>query len=108
MNTEATCIIAANSSDMYRNLFSVGKISKLDDGLIDIFILKAKNPVAFFYEFIRILFGIKKDSKRALYFKTPNLAIINNFALCHIDGEKTKLKDNIELTVFPKSLKVFC
>jgi len=105
--TNATCIIVANASNMYKNLFSVGQDSKIDDGYFDIFILKAKNPITFFYEFLRIMFGIKKENSRAYYLKAQELRIKNTWTACHIDGEKTKLKDDIKLSIVPKILKVY-
>ena len=105
--TNATCIIVANASNMYKNLFSVGQDSKIDDGYFDIFILKAKNPITFFYEFLRIMFEIKKKNSRAYYLKAQELRIKNTWTACHIDGEKTKLKDDIKLSIVPKILKVY-
>lgn len=108
LNVDATCIILANSANMYRNIFSVGKFSKPDDGFLDLFILKAKNPVVFFCEFLRILIGIKTNNKRAQYFEAKSVTIKNHFVFCHIDGEKMKLKDNITVANIPNSLNVYC
>lgn len=107
IRTKATCIIIANASNMYRNFVSVGQNSEIDDGYFDIFILKAKNPITFFYEFLRITFGIKKNNSRAYYLKAKNLRLQNNWTACHIDGEKTKLKDDILIRIEPEILKVY-
>lgn len=104
----ATGIIVANAANMYLNAVSVANKSLLDDKLIDVFILKAKNPIAFFYEFVRILFGIRKGSSRAEYFKASELNIQNNWCACHIDGEKTRIKGNIEIKIIPKAIRVYC
>jgi len=106
LTVDATCIIIANAPNMYRNLFSLGIKSELDDGLFDVFVLKAKNPVTFFLEFLLIGFGLKKDSSRACYFKAKELKIRNSWTTCHIDGEKTKLKNNIYVGIIPSTLKV--
>ena len=108
IKTDATCLIIANAPNMYKNIFSVGIKSKLNDGLFDVFVLKAKNPVAFFFEFSRICFGIKKDNARVQYFKAKELKISNNWATCHIDGEKTKLKNSIKVSIVPLALKILC
>ena len=105
--TKATCIIVAKASNMYQNMISVGQNSRMNDGYFDIFILKAKNPITFFYEFLRIIFGIKKNNARAYYLKAKKLYIKNNWTACHIDGEKNKLKDDIIINVVPKILKVY-
>jgi YegS/Rv2252/BmrU family lipid kinase len=106
--TNATCIIVANAANMYQNAVSVARDSELDDGFFDIFILNAKNPITFFLEFLKITFNIKKDNSRAKYIKAKNMSIKNNWTVCHIDGEKTKLKDDVEINIIPNKLKVFC
>ena len=106
LETEASSLIIANAGNMYRNWFSVAKDCELDDGVLDIFILKTINPVIFFIEFLRILFGIKTNNSRALYIKAKNIKICNNWAVCHIDGEKTNLKNEIEIRLFPQRIKV--
>ena len=108
IRTKATGIIIANASNMYRNFISVGQDSQIDDGYFDIFILKAKNPVTFFYEFVRIIFGIKKNNSRAYYLKARKLHIKNTWTACHIDGEKSKLKDDIYVSINDNILKTFC
>ncbi len=108
IRTKATCIIIANAPNMYRNFISVGQDSEINDGYFDIFILKAKNPISFFYEFLRVTFGIKKNNARAYYLKAKKLHIKSNWTACHIDGEKTKLKDDIFVTVNNNVLKTFC
>lgn len=103
----ATCIIAANAGNMFRNLFSISKKCELNDGLFDIFILKVKNPLMFFIEFLQIIFDKKSSGSKAMYFQTSNFRIKNDFTTGHIDGEKTKFKDDIEINIIPKSVKVF-
>jgi|GEM_PF-2188508 len=106
INTEASCVIAANAANMYRNIISIADNCRLDDGLADVFILKTKNPIVFFIEFLRILLGIKKSSSRAVYLKAREINIKNDWALCHIDGEKTKLQNDIKIKVLPQKIKV--
>lgn len=108
IRTKATCVIIANASNMYRNFISVGQDSQLDDGYFDIFILKAKNPISFFYEFLRIIFGIKKNNARAYYLKAKKLHIKNTWTACHIDGEKSKIKDDIYVSINNNVLNAFC
>lgn len=103
----ATCIIVANAGNMYKNLFSISKNCQIDDGIMDVFILKVKNPILFFIEFLQIIFNKKNSSSKAMYFQTSNLTIKNDFTNGHIDGEKTKFKDDIIINVVPKSIKVF-
>ncbi len=103
----ATCIIAANASNMFRDLVSISQKCELDDGLLDIFILKVKNPIMFFMEFLQIIFDRKSSGSKAMYFQTSNFIIKNDFTTGHIDGEKNKFKGNINITIIPKSVKIF-
>ena len=102
-----TRIIIANTGNMFRNLFSISQDCKLDDGLADVFILKVKNPIMFFIEFLQIIFNKKSSGSKAMYFQTSNFKIKNDFTTGHIDGEKTKFKDDIEISIIPKSVKIF-
>ena len=105
--TDSTCIIVANAGNMYKNIVSLANNSSVDDGLFDVFILNTKNPLSFFIEFLRIVLGIKKDNKRAKYFQAKSLKIQNSWAVCHIDGEKTKFNKDIEIKIIPDAINVF-
>lgn len=59
-STDATCIMIGNASNMYKNIISLANNSELDDGHFEVFILTTKNPITFFYEFLRIIIGKKK------------------------------------------------
>lgn len=104
---KASCIIFANAANMYKNLVSVGNNTLLDDGKMDIFLLKTTNPVIFYIEFLRIILGIRNNSTRAEYFKAETVKIENNWLACHIDGEKKNLKDEINITVLNKVVSVY-
>lgn len=108
MKANASCIIISNASNMYRNIISTAKNSKVDDGLLDIFILKTQNPIVFFYEFIRILLNIKSNNSRAEYYQTDSIYFTNNWTACHIDGEKQILKGDTLIEIYPKKLTVYC
>ena len=103
----ATCIIAANAGNMFRNIFSISQKCELDDGLLDIFILKVKNPIMFFAEFLQIIFDKKSTNSKDMYFQTSNFKIKNDITTGHIDGEKQKFKGDIEINITPKSVKIF-
>lgn len=104
----ATCIIIANAGNMYRNLVSVSKGCKLDDGKFDVFILKVKNPILYFLEFLQIVFNKKSSNSKAIYFQTSKLSIKNSYCVCHIDGEKQKIRDNINIEIIPESVDIIC
>ena len=104
----ATCIIIANAGNMFKNIFSISSNCFLDDGLIDVFILKVKNPVTFFIEFLQIIFNIRNSSSKAMYLKTSKVSIKSGIQLGHIDGEKEKFKGDIDIDITPRALNVFC
>lgn len=103
----ATCIIVANAGNMYRNLVSISNDCNLQDGKFEVFILKVKNPITFFFEFLGIIFNYKISGSKAMYFQSEKLVIKNEFLTGHIDGEKQKFKDDIKINIVPKSVKVF-
>ena len=102
----ATCIIVANAGNMYKNLFSISKNCQIDDGIMDVFILKVKNPFLFFAEFLQIIFNKKSSNSKAMYFRTTNLKIKNDISTGHIDREKVKFKGDIVINIAPKSIKL--
>ena len=103
----ASSIIVANASNMYRNLVTLANNSQIDDGYADIFILKTTNPIAFFLEFVKILFGIRKNNLFAEYKKAQNIKIENSWLVCHIDGEKRIFKEDINIAIRNNNVKVF-
>ena len=103
----ATCIIVANAGNMFKNLVSVSNNCALKDGLFDVFILKVKNPIMFFFEFLMILFNRKLSNSKAMYFQTSELSIKNEFITGHIDGEKRKFKGDIKFNIASQSVKIF-
>ena len=103
----ATCLIIANAGNMYKNVVSISKNCRLNDGKFDVFILKVKNPILFFIEFLQIIFDKKSSNSKAMYFQTKNISIKNDYCVCHIDGEKQKIRDNIKIETIPCAVYVF-
>ncbi len=104
---KASCIIIANGSNMYRNLVSVGNKSELDDGVGEVFILQTENPVIFYFEFLNIIMGIRNSNSVAEYRKFEKIDIENSWQVCHIDGEKKNLRENINIKILNKAIRVF-
>ena len=105
---EASCIIVANASNMYKNLFSVAKDCCLDDGMFDIFILKTQNPILFFIEFLKIMLDIKSNSPLAEYHKAKDLKIKKHYCFAHIDGEKIKFNENLNFQIKNNAINIYC
>lgn len=106
VSISATCIIAANTPNMYKNWISVSKASQLDDGFMEIFVLKTINPFLLLAEIFKMFLKIQKTSKNALYLKTDKLILVNNTFHAHIDGEKRYLKNSINIEVIPQAVNV--
>lgn len=104
----ATCIIVANAANMCKNLISIANESQLDDGMFDVFILKTKNIFSFLLELIKIIAGKHNSDCFAQYFRAKNLTIKNDWQLCHIDGEKIKLKNKISVKIQKQKINVYC
>ncbi len=105
---KASCIIAANAGNMYKNLFQVADNSKLNDGLFDIFILKTQNPALLLIEILKITLNIRKNNSIAEYIKTKDFKIKNKYCLAHIDGEKTKFTEDLNFELMENSINVYC
>lgn len=104
----ASCIIIANSSNMFRNLFSVSDNSFLDDGMFDLFVVRSDNPFIFIYEFFKILLNIKVCTKNILYKKVSQINIKTKENSIHIDGERYEKGDNLKIVIIPHSIDVYC
>ena len=104
----ASCIIFANAANMYRNLVVLADKAMLNDGRMNIFLLKTTNPILFFIEFLKIIFNIRKNSRLAEYYEARMVDFYTSWTVCHIDGEKKNLKDNVNIRVIEKAINVFC
>lgn len=107
MCIKASCLIFANAANMYRNLISVANNSMLDDGLIDVFILKTTNPIIFFFELLGNIFNYRKSGKRAEYLQAKNIQLQTSWQTGHIDGEKNTFKDNVNIKLIKSSVNLF-
>ncbi len=105
---QASCIIVANAANMYRNWVSVARGCRLNDGLMDVFILKTENPIVYFFELLRMIFHGHQTNKNAMYFKTSKLSIKNKWMNAHIDGEKKNFQEEIEIDIQKSSINVIC
>ena len=106
-NVTGSCIIFANAPNMYKNLVSVASDSALDDGLIDVFILKTTNPVMFFLEFMSVMLHMCRNSRNAEFLKAKNVELKSDWLVSHIDGEKKVFKESVNLSVKTKAINVY-
>ncbi len=104
---DASCVIVANSANMYKNTVSVASNSDPTDGLFDIFVLKTANPIIFFFEFLKIIFNIKQTGRFAVFSKSKSVKIEGNFFPLHVDGETQKIRENLDFEILPRSINIF-
>lgn len=103
---KASCVIFSNAANMYKNIVSLDKNSVLDDGIMEVFILKTENPIRFFFEFLSIIFNLRIKTQKSEYLKAKSVQIDNSWIVCHIDGEKRTIKENIDINIKHKAIKV--
>ena len=112
--TEAFFISIANSNQ-FGNYVTIAPQAKLNDGLLDVVIIKKRNKIQTVISLLKqISLGkiqpcselFKKD-KGVYYFQTDHI-IIQNPALAplHIDGEPAETKDRIEISILPNAFKL--
>jgi len=113
-NTEAFFISIANSNQ-FGNYVTIAPKARLNDGLLDVVIVKKRNKIQTIVALLKqIVLGkiqpcsdlFKKD-RGVYYFQTDHI-IIQNPALAslHIDGEPAKTNRNIEIKILPNAFKL--
>ena len=104
---KASCIIISNASNMFKNIISLDNQSQLDDGIMEVFILKTTNPIKFFVEFLSIIFNLPFKTINAEFLKAKEIKMENSWVVCHIDGEKRKIQENIDIKIKRNIIRVF-
>jgi YegS/Rv2252/BmrU family lipid kinase len=106
-HTEAFFISIANANQ-FGNHFTIAPRARLDDGLLDIVIVKKMNKLR---TLLSVLRQVRKghpvnpgsDNERVLYFQTPSLRIVNSrLAPLHIDGDPRATAPVFDIQVLPK------
>jgi YegS/Rv2252/BmrU family lipid kinase len=106
-HTEAFFISIANANQ-FGNHFTIAPQALLDDGLLDIVIVKKMNKLR---TLLSVLRQVRKgrpakairDNGRVLYFQTSSLRIANNrLAPLHIDGDPQATAPVFDIRVLPK------
>lgn len=83
----ASAVIVSNAGNMFGNGFSVAPGSDLSDGMLDVFVLHAKNIIEFLAVIFQILFNKHRANSNVLYEKTNHITINSQGSNLHIDGE---------------------
>lgn len=111
---DAFFINVANG-DQFGNHFTIAPKASLDDGLLDIVIVKKAGRFSFLLNVIRQVLGgypvqasaEAKEDRQVLYFRTPSLEITNpEFAPLHIDGDPAASANKFVVEIVPKVIRL--
>lgn len=109
---DAFFINVANG-DQFGNHFTIAPKASLEDGQLDIVIVKKAGRLSFLLSVIRQMLGgypvqpspLAKGRRRVLYFRTPSLEILNpEYAPLHIDGDPAAPAGKFIIRVVPKAI----
>jgi YegS/Rv2252/BmrU family lipid kinase len=113
-STDAFFISIANSNQ-FGNYVTIAPRASLNDGLLDVVIVKKRNKIQTIFSLLKqISLGkiqtcpkVFEKDKGVYYFQTNHI-IIQNPALAplHIDGEPAETNSNIEIKVLPNAFKL--
>ncbi len=102
--TEAFFISIANANQ-FGNHFTIAPKARLDDGLLDIVIVKKMNKARTLLAVSRQIMGGRP--KGILYFQAPALRIVNSgLAPLHIDGDPKETTPVFDIRVLPKIVQL--
>lgn len=113
-NTEAYFISIANSNQ-FGNNFTIAPLASLDDGLLDIVIVKKMSKFRFIWKVFQQLRRGEVDEyneltvqhREVLYFQTPRLMISNlDNAPLHIDGDPANTSRKFSIQIIPQAFKL--
>lgn len=111
-SVDAFFINIANG-DQFGNHFTIAPKASLQDGQLDIVIVKKTGHISFLLSVIRQILGgysvqaspIAEGRRRVLYFRTPSLEIVNpEYAPVHIDGDPAAPAREFIIRVVPKAI----
>jgi YegS/Rv2252/BmrU family lipid kinase len=113
-STDAYLISIANANQ-FGNNFTIAPKASLQDGLLDIIVVKKMNKINVIWTILKQIrsgkVGTQKDKnfhKRGiLYFQTDKLIIHNHqLAPLHIDGDPAKTSEKFDIKILPKAFKL--
>jgi len=112
LSVDAFFINVANG-DQFGNHFTIAPKASLEDGLLDIVVVKKAGRISFLLSVIRQVLGGyavqtspgAKDRRQVLYFRTPSLEIANpEYAPLHIDGDPAAPAQELSIRIVPKAI----
>jgi YegS/Rv2252/BmrU family lipid kinase len=101
--------ITVSNSNQFGNSLTIAPKASLDDGLLDVVMVKKSNKFGLFFKLIHqlkrgIVTSITNGKKTFHYFQTKKITILNpEKAPIHIDGEPIKTASKIEIEIIEKA-----
>ena len=114
LSVDAFFISIANGNQ-FGNNFTIAPKASLQDGLIDVVIVKKMSKFLLPFSILNQVIGINSmqnlneyaTKKNIIYFQTPSLSITNiHNAPLHIDGDPKQTAAKFDIQVVPKALKL--
>lgn len=100
--------VVANAS-MYGYNFTIAPTAALDDGLLDVMLIKEAPVYKYFFTAYRMLNKTMHLSPLVSTYKAKQISIESGAAdYFHIDGEGFELNEKLNFQIHPKNLKVIC
>jgi diacylglycerol kinase (ATP) len=108
-------LICIANGNQFGNNFTIAPKARLNDGLLDIVIVKKMNKFLLPFSLLRQLTGMNRirnitefpDKKNIIYFQTPALTIHNNScAPLHIDGEPAETDKIFEVRIIRNAVRL--
>ncbi|MFY0654194.1 MAG: diacylglycerol kinase family lipid kinase [Cyclobacteriaceae bacterium] len=106
IKSDAFLLTAANSSQFGNNAY-ISPEAKIDDGLLDLVILKPANPISALGVSLRLFKGTLHKSKYCEIHRTKELTISHIDTEAQIDGEPILVSEKTSISIQPSSLLVY-
>lgn len=114
LSLQAYMISIANANQ-YGNNFTIAPFAKLNDGLLDVFILLKQSKTSMFWQTLKQLLGynpisqtgVHAPASKILHWQTAALTIQNKEgAALHIDGDPAPLENELTIRVLPQAFRL--
>ena len=106
--TEKAFLVAVCNASQYGNNAYIAPNATIDDGLLDVTIIHAGNPLTTALVGFDMLIGTIERNVLIHSFRTSSLTIRRNGAgAAHLDGEPMELEDTLDINCHYRKLRVF-
>ncbi len=106
--TEKAFLIAVCNASQYGNNAYIAPSAVIDDGMLDVTVVHAGNPLSTALVGFDLLAGMIEHNVLIRQFRTPALTIERSSGgIAHIDGEPVDLPSNLDFKCHPSLLSVF-